>query len=142
MRRAAIALAAVAALAGCGGGGDDGHGIHSDDGVMIRDWLSAVAHYDFSHAADFFAPGAIIDQGDPYRLPNAAAAREFNAGLPCHAKLIALREEDGPRVLATFRLEPGPGGACEGQVRVRYTIRDGKFTEWRQLRTGGGGPTV
>jgi hypothetical protein len=36
-------------------------------------------------------------------------------------------------VLATFRLRRGPGGRCRGLTRVRYTIRNGKFTEWRQL---------
>ena len=36
-------------------------------------------------------------------------------------------------VLATFRLRRGPGGPCSGLTRVRYTIRDGKFTAWRQL---------
>jgi hypothetical protein len=139
VRWAAVALVAIA---GCGGGSRDG--IHSPDGVMIRDWLSAVEHYDFSHAAEFFAPGAIIDQGRPFRLPDAAAARLFNAGLPCHAKLIALREEDGPKVLATFRLTPGPGGPCRGRVQVRYTIKDGRFTEWRQLPSepAPAGPTV
>ena len=36
-------------------------------------------------------------------------------------------------MLASFALRPGPGGPCAGRVRVRYTIRKGKFTEWRQL---------
>ena len=53
----------------------------------------AVAHGDFGQAATFFAPGAIIDQGRPFRLPDRAAARIFNAGLPCHAELIALDDE-------------------------------------------------
>jgi SnoaL-like domain len=132
MRRAALALIAIAALAGCNEEAAPG-GIHSPEGVMIRDWLMAVEHYDFSHAADFFAPGAIIDQsGPPYRLRNRRAARLFNATLPCHADLIALSDE-GSKVLATFRLRPGPGGDCTGKARVRYTIVDGRFTEWRQL---------
>jgi hypothetical protein len=139
MRRAAIALVAVAALANCGGGSEDG--IHSPEGVMIRDWLMAVEHYDFGRAAAFFAPGAIIDQGRPFRLPNAAAARIFNAGLPCHADLIALKEEKDAKVLATFRLRTGPGGPCRGRVKVRYTIKHGKFTEWRQLPTPEPAPT-
>ena len=151
MRRAAIALVALAALAGCGGGGGAGgpkpeDGLHSRDGLMIRDWLMAVEHYDFGRAASFFAPGAIIDQGRPIRLPNAAAARSWNEGLPCHADLIALRHE-GARVLATFSLRAGPGGPCDGEVRVRYTIKQGKFTEWRQVPRGDGqtaplGPAV
>jgi hypothetical protein len=108
---------------------------------MIRDWLMAVEHYDFGRAASYFAPGAIIDQGRPIRLPNAAAARIFNEGLPCHADLIALRDE-GAKVLATFRLRAGPGGPCRGEVKVRYTIKDGKFTEWRQLPRREPEPTV
>jgi hypothetical protein len=136
VRRAAIALVAVAALAGCNEDPAEPTGIHSPEGLMIRDWLMAVEHYDFSHAADFFAPGAIIDQsGPPYRLRDRRAARRFNATLPCHADLVALSDE-GSKVLATFRLRPGLGGDCNGQVKVRYTIDDGKFTEWRTVTDG------
>ena len=146
MRRTAIALLAIAALAGCGGSGgnEPQDGLHSPDGVMIRDWLRSVEHGDYGRAATFFAPGAIIDQGRPIRLPNAAAARFFNKSLPCFADLIALKRESPAKVLATFRLRTGPGGACRGRVKVRYTIEDGKFTEWRQLPSPGEepGPTV
>jgi hypothetical protein len=143
MRRLALIAVALALLAGCDSSSDqqpaprphERNGLRSPEGLMIRDWLMAVAHGDFGQAATFFAPGAIIDQGRPFRLPDAAAARTFNAGLPCHAALIAL-EDEGAKVLATFRLTPGPGGPCRGRVRVRYTIVDGKFKEWRQLDTG------
>ena len=147
MRWVALAGVALALLAGCND--DDGtqpaprpqvqNGLRSPEGLMIRDWLMAVQHGDFGQAATFFAPGAIIDQGDPFRLPNAAAARIFNAGLPCHAELVALADE-GAKVLATFRLTPGPGGPCRGRVQVRYTIVHGKFKEWRQLGTGDAPP--
>ena len=106
---------------------------------MIRDWLMAVKRGDYGQAADFFAPGAIIDQGRPFRLPDAAAARIFNAGLPCGADLVEL-EDEGTQVLATFRLGARPGGPCRGRVQVRYTIEDGKFTEWRQLGDRAGRP--
>jgi hypothetical protein len=142
MRRLALAAVGLALLAGCDSSSDDPapqprarEGLRSPEGVMIRDWLMAVAHGDFGQAATFFAPGAIIDQGRPFRLPDAAAARIFNAGLPCHADLIEL-EDEGVKVLATFRLTPGPGGPCRGRVQVRYTIVGGKFKEWRQLGTG------
>jgi hypothetical protein len=140
MRRLALAAAALSLLAGCNDSDQPAprrqaqEGLHSPEGLMIRDWLMAVAHGDYGQAATFFAPGAIIDQGRPFRLPDAAAARIFNAGLPCHAKLISL-EDEGAKVLATFRLTPGPGGPCRGRVQVRYTIVDGKFKEWRQLDT-------
>jgi hypothetical protein len=144
VRRAAAALLALAALAaGCGGGGDEPKdGVHSDAGVMIRDWLGAVEHRDFGRAASFFARNALIDQGQPIRLPDVAAARFFNESLPCYADLIALHDEGGPKVLATFRLRAGPGGPCGGEVKVRYTIVDGKFTEWRQLPQRGPDPAT
>jgi hypothetical protein len=145
VRWAALALIALALVAGCDE--DDSprpaakpapqaedEGLRSPEGRMIRDWLLAVKRGDYGQAATFFAPGAIIDQGRPFRLPNAAAARIFNAGLPCHADLVGL-EDQGAKVLATFRLSPGPGGPCRGRVQVRYTIVAGKFKEWRQLGT-------
>jgi hypothetical protein len=149
VRRRALPLVAavLAALILVGGCDDDEkgsppaqapqaeEGLRSPEGVMIRDWLMAVKRGDYAQAANFFARGAIIDQGRPFRLETAAAARLFNAGLPCHADLVALRDE-GARVLATFRLTPGPGGPCAGRVQVRYTIERGKFTEWRQLPSG------
>jgi hypothetical protein len=99
---------------------------------VIRGWLLALERRDYAGAAYYFAPGAIIDQGRPYRLQDESAARIFNASLPCRADLIDLDDEHG-KVLASFRLRRGPGGECSGIVRVRYTIRKGKFTEWRQL---------
>ena len=112
--------------------GHDGTGIRSYEGRVIRGWLLALDRGDYGEAAYYFAPGAIVDQGRPRRLRDESAARAFNASLPCRAKLAAL-EDEGRTVLATFVLREGPGGSCSGQVRVRYTIRNGKFTEWRQL---------
>jgi hypothetical protein len=107
-------------------------GHYSYEARVIRGWLLALERMDYDGAAYYFAPGAIIDQGDPYRLHDQADARAFNAALPCRADLVDLRHERG-KVLASFRLRRGPGGDCSGVVKVRYTIRNGKFTEWRQL---------
>ena len=106
--------------------------LHTYEGRVIRGWLLALERQDYEQAAYYFAPGAIIDQGHPFRLRTPKQARNFNASLPCRADLTALKDE-GPRVLATFTLHMGPGGGCSGLVKVRYTIREGKFTEWRQL---------
>ena len=100
---------------------------------VIRGWLLALQRDDYAGAADFFADGALIDQGEPYRLRGPAAARIFNASLPCRADLAEVEDEPGPRSLASFRLREGPGGPCSGIVKVRFTIKEGKFTEWRQL---------
>ncbi len=113
--------------------------LHTYEGRVIRGWLLALERQDYEQAAYYFAPGAIIDQGHPFRLRTAKQARNFNASLPCRAELIALKDE-GRRVLATFAIREGPGGACSGLVKVRYTIREGKFTEWRQLPNIRNGP--
>jgi hypothetical protein len=100
---------------------------------VIRGWLLALNRDDYDGAADYFASGAIIDQGEPFRLRGRSDARIFNAGLPCRADLEDVEDEPGPKSLASFRLRAGPGGPCSGIVKVRFTIRAGKFTVWRQL---------
>jgi hypothetical protein len=110
--------------------------LHTYDGRVIRGWLLALERQDYEQAAYYFAPNALIDQGRPYRLRTKSDAFAFNASLPCRADLIRLKG-GGAHVLATFRLRTGPGGPCSGLVKVRYTIRKGKFTEWRQLPDSG-----
>jgi hypothetical protein len=137
MHRLWIAVV-VLAVTGCNSGSDPPakapDPLHSYNGRVIRGWLLSLERQDYGQAAYYFAPGALIDQGHPYRLKSRSEAFAFNAGLPCRADLIRM---DGgghaPHVLATFRLRRGPGGKCSGLTRVRYTIRNGRFTEWRQL---------
>ena len=100
---------------------------------IVRAWITAVNEGDYQRAARYFARGAIVDQGRPIKLPNAAAARFFNSSLPCRAELIDVEDEPGPKALASFTLSEGPGGPCEGRAQVRVTVKDGLFTEWRQL---------
>ena len=140
-------LAVVAALSGCDAGDGDadereaarppatereGTRTRSDEGRLIRDWLGALNRGDYDHAATFFVPGALIDQGIPYRLRDRAAARRWNSALPCRADLIKV-EDEGAKVLASFRLRAGPGGRCTGIVKVRFAFRDGRFSEFVQL---------
>jgi|SRR5215210_2287328 len=137
MRRLCIAVV-VLTLAGCNSDPPDPPAkpdpLRSYNGRVIRGWLLSLERHDYTQAAYYFAPNALIDQGHPYRLRTKKDALSFNAALPCRADLI--RMEGGGHahhVLATFRLRRGPGGGCSGLTRVRYTIRGGKFTEWRQL---------
>lgn len=125
-------LLALAVLAGCDSSLPEPDPLRSYEGRVIRGWLLALERQDYEQAAYYFAPGALIDQGRPFRLRTPAQAIEFNSALPCRADLVRLADE-GRRVLAAFRLRAGPGGRCSGVVMVRYTIRKGKFTEWRQL---------
>ena len=132
-----VVILALAVLAGCDSSSPNPvhakpDSLHSYNGRVIRGWLLALERQDYEQAAYYFAPGAIIDQGHPFRLRTPTQARDFNASLPCRADLVRLKDE-GRTVLATFALREGPGGGCSGFVKVRYTIRKGKFTEWRQL---------
>jgi hypothetical protein len=140
MRPAAVLLAAIVLTGGCSGDDDDPERLPPPqqrgaayEERVIRGWLLALERDDFDGAAYYFARGALIDQGDPYRLKSRSAARTFNASLPCRADLADVEDEPGPRALASFALRRGPGGPCSGIVKVRFTISAGKFTEWRQL---------
>ena len=137
MRRLCIAVV-VLAFAGCSSDSPDPPAkpdpLHTYNGRVIRGWLLSLEREDYGQAAYYFAPNALIDQGHPYRLKTQSDAEAFNAALPCRADLIRMAGGGhAHHVLATFRLRRGPGGKCSGLTRVRYTIRNGKFTEWRQL---------
>jgi hypothetical protein len=134
----------VLALVGCSGPSDEPgepDPLHSYNGRVIRGWLLSLERQDYEQAAYYFAPNALIDQGHPDSLTTKSEAFAINASLPCRADLIRLQGGGhAPRVRATFRLRTGPGGPCSGVVKVRYTIRAGKFTEWRQLEEPEGQP--
>jgi hypothetical protein len=132
VRRAAIALvAAAAAVAGCDS--RPAPHVESPASRLIRDWLLALDKGDYGHAAAFFAPGALIHEGRTFRLDKPGERRYFNATLPCRADLLRVTRERRGRVVATFRLKAGPGGACDGLSRIRYRIEHGRFTEYRLL---------
>ncbi len=140
MRRLAAALALTLLFAaGCDSGSERAETepasapAPSSEERIVRAWITALNEGDYDRAARYFAKGAIVDQGRPIRLPNAAAARFFNRSLPCRGELVGVKDEPGPKALAAFTLSDGPGGPCDGRVRVRVTVKDGLFTEWRQL---------
>ena len=88
----------------------------------------------FKRAASFFARDAIVDQGQPIRLPDRSAAVAFNKSLPVQATVTDVKDE-GRTIVAAFKLRPGSGPkrACDSNARVRFRFSGNKFTEWRQL---------
>jgi len=144
MKRAAILV--TISIAGCGGGSSDAPAPKRDtrgaqpstggsDARIIRAWVEAVDRADYDTAASFFAPGAIVQQAEVFRLRDHQAATAFNRSLPCRAKLTKVKDE-GRTTLGTFKLRVGPAGrkaGCDSTVRVRFRLRKGRFTEWRQL---------
>ena len=139
-----MVLLTAVALAGCGGGGGDDEpaataparpGGEGAEAKAIRAWITVLNAGNVEQAADFFAPGAIVEQGRLARLRSHADAVAFNRALPCRAKVTDI-EDEGKTWLAAFKLRPGPGSpaSCGGDgVRVRFRFRGGKFSEWRQL---------
>jgi hypothetical protein len=134
VRRAA--LLALLAIAGCGSEAQRKQGPGpkpaASDEQLIRGWSRALNAGDYRKAAGYFARDAVVEQVQEHRLPTLADAVVFNRGLPCRADVTGV-EDEGSTSLASFRLKRGPGGPCKGSARVRFTIKRGKFTEWRQL---------
>jgi hypothetical protein len=102
------------------------------DARVIRAWSRALNAGRFEEAGSYFARNALVDQGQPFRLPNRDAAAAFGRSLPCKGEVTDVTDE-GATSLASFQLSRGPGGPCRGRARVRFRIRNGKFTEFRQL---------
>jgi len=136
MRR--VALLALVVLAGCGSrpqskpAAESKPAPASSDAQLIHGWSRALNDGDYPKAASYFARGAIVEQTRKLRLSGRDAAIAFNRGLPCRADVTGV-EDEGATSLASFELRRGPGGPCKGSAHVRFRIRRGKFTLWRQL---------
>jgi SnoaL-like protein len=143
MRRAAAPLAALVLVAGCGGSSDSRKhpAPRPSDARLIRGWIENMNAGRYARAAAYFARDAVVEQDTEIRLRNRSQAEAFLRSLPCHADLTRVKDE-GKTSLAAFRLRRGPGGPCNGIVEVRFTIRHGKFTEWRQRPGRGAQPGV
>ncbi len=134
---AVLAIAAVGAIAGCGGGSTRRDPSPAE---VVRTWSDALRHGDVARAARSFAvPSLVANGGPPQRLTTGAEVLAFNSGLPCGAKLVAT--ERGPRgfTIATFVLteRPGPGtcgAGVGGTARTAFRVRGGKITDWLRVQ--------
>lgn len=123
---ALLGLAAVlAAICGCAAGPEE------DPEAVIRGWSRAVNAGDYDRAGAFFARNAVVEQVEEVRLGGPADGARFSASLPCRADVIQVVPEQRTS-LATFRLRGGRS-PCSGPAEVRFAVREGKLTEWRQL---------
>jgi hypothetical protein len=146
----------VAALAGCGTSDSDRFDLRmpgSADPVVreapntdkpsaqevgvIRGWANALRAGKVGAASAFFAtPVKVLDGVNPLRtLPDRRSVREFNAGLPCGAKIFGTKRGQGRYVIATFRLTERPGsGHCGSGVgelaAAAFLIRRRHIVEW------------
>ncbi len=155
MRRAlAIAVAAAALLAGCGGHDAKKPVVrsqappkppavraapaHPRDVALIRRWADTLRAGHVTAAARLFRVPAIAENGTgELLLDTPAATREFNASLPCGAVLLDARRVAGGYTLAIFRLTDRPGGDCGpgtgGRAATAFRFGKGRISEWRRV---------
>ena len=116
-------------LTGCGGGDPSPESV-------VRAWSQAVNSDDNAGAARLFAHGAHVIQGSSTRRLNTfEQARDWNAGLPCAGRIIALRAR-GDTVRATFVLGNRSRSRCDAPAERAHAlvrVREGKIVLWHQL---------
>lgn len=113
---------------------------------VIRGWADALRAGKVGKASTFFAIPAFVSSGTPVlTLPNRQAVRQFNAGLPCGAKLVRTARGQGPLVVGTFRLTKRPGGGrCVGLGELASTafeIERRRIKRWYRVPNPPGSET-
>jgi hypothetical protein len=109
-----------------------------DEVRVIRGWADALRSGHVKQAAGFFAvPTIVLDGTNPQRtLPDVAAVRDFNRGLPCGARLIGTKRGRDSFVIATFKLteRTGPGARpCTGVgnlAETAFLIEKRHIVQW------------
>jgi hypothetical protein len=125
----ALVLVILAVAAGCGGGS-------ASPESVVREWSDALNAGDNERAADLFARGAQIVQGNSVVfLQTHADAVDFNSALPCSGKIVDLTTDDDIAT-ATFVLGDRRKTQCDapGQKAVAaFRVVHGKIVLWHQL---------
>jgi hypothetical protein len=151
LRSVSLAFALMAVLASCGdSGGGEGtrHRAATDSrppaqpdrspAGVIRAWANTLRRGEVERAASYFAVPAIVQNGTPpLELTSRAQVRDFNAALPCGARVLRTYGS-GRYTTAVFRLTERPGAGRCGQgtgltARTRFLVREGKIREWRRV---------
>jgi hypothetical protein len=126
---AALLLVIVALVAGCGGGG-------ASPETVVREWSEALNAGDNERAADLFAHGAQIVQGnDVFFLQTHDDAVDFNSALPCSGRIVDVKTSEDTAT-ATFLLGDRRKSRCDapGQKAVAaFKVLHGKIVLWHQL---------
>jgi limonene-1,2-epoxide hydrolase len=133
--RAALVLAAVALLAGCGSGSPSAESV-------VRAWSQALNDDDNDRAADLFARDAqVVQAGHELTLKTHADAVAWNAALPCSGKIVSI-DSHGNTATATFLLADRRHSSCDGpgqRATAIFKVVKGKIVLWHQ--TPAKGPT-
>ena len=137
MRRAALCIAVLAVLAGCGGS-------EASPEDVVREWSTALNADRNDAAADLFAAGVKVVQGGvELILSTHQDAVAWNESLPCNGRIVSL-DVDGDAVSATFLLRDSQTVPCDApgeRVTAIFTVERGEITRWEQPLEAPG-PTV
>ena len=133
MRAAVVAALLVAVLAGCGGSSPSAESV-------VRAWSQALNDDDNERAANLFARGAEVVQGDTVTtLDTHGEAVAWNSHLPCSGKIVSITTK-GQTATATFELGDRQHSRCDGpgeHATALFRVIKGKIVLWHQTATEG-----
>jgi limonene-1,2-epoxide hydrolase len=133
--RAALLAAAVlaAATVGCGGSPPSTESV-------VRAWSQALNTDDNERAADLFAKGAEVVQGDMVTtLRTHSQAVAWNSHLPCSGEIVSITTK-GDTAKATFKLGDRQHSRCDGpgqKATAIFRVVKGKIVLWHQTESAG-----
>ncbi len=128
---ALLGVVLVAILAGCGGSSPSAESV-------VRAWSQALNSDDNETAANLFALGAQVVQGNTVlRLKTHGQALAWNSQLPCSGRIVSI-ESKGKTATATFVLGDRTHSRCDGpgqKATAIFRVVKGKIVLWHQTGT-------
>jgi limonene-1,2-epoxide hydrolase len=111
---------------------------------VVRAWSQALDSDDNKGAADLFAPGAEVVQGNHVvTLKTHAQAEAWNSALPCAGKIVSIHAR-GQTATATFELADRAHSRCDGpgqRATAIFRVVKGKIVLWHQTETSAAPPS-
>jgi hypothetical protein len=110
--------------------------VTSEEKRIIRGWSEELRHGHVAAAARYFTIPSIVSNvtGSADKLSSRNDVMQFNATLPCGAKLVKTRRSVNRFVIGTFKLTERPGGACGtgtgALAEVAFLIRHHRINQW------------
>jgi limonene-1,2-epoxide hydrolase len=131
VRAALLAAVVLVAATGCGGSPPSTESV-------VRAWSQALNTDDNETAADLFARGAEVVQGDTVTtLRTHRDAVVWNSRLPCSGKIVSIKTK-GQTATATFELGDRSHSRCDGpgqRATAIFRVVKGKIVLWHQTET-------
>jgi limonene-1,2-epoxide hydrolase len=123
-----LLLVLAAAATGCGSS-------QPSPESVVRAWSQALNSEDNQGAANLFAPGAEVVQGDRVvTLRTHAQAVEWNSALPCSGRIVSIKST-AHTATATFELGDRSHSHCDGpgeRATAIFRVVKGKIVLWHQ----------